>query len=369
MLYPMLAHYIMFHNFLNVPVHQPPATIGPREGERTNRVERRDGRRAAAAEKPRRADNFVCQTKSFVTPIGSLLNRGEAYPNPQGYARLESRRLPWYKTVGGQWRTADNMPSSSTLFNTRMDDLMPPLDEAEEISRQNPGRGRAWRPWDPEQPHRTWNPEQTVQAVLLHLGNCLYPECCCQQPVRRRGQRQEEEEEGEGIRPSTLTGSDAMDKPFTRQCMFVSPAKLAESSCVRLHKGKGKNTGYSIIILISSRTECPSSAVVVPLEEEGDNVAGDRAARAAKRGKRRDDATRRGDSVKRHCHITAHRFVCWAYNGPPPCTDDHPCHTEWVAMHTCDQKDCLNNHHIVWGLIQENNKHSPPFKKLRRRRR
>jgi hypothetical protein len=43
----------------------------------------------------------------------------------------------------------------------------------------------------------------------------------------------------------------------------------------------------------------------------------------------------------------AHRLVLWAMEGPP--TDP-----AMEAMHTCDNTQCLNPHHLVWGSHKEN---------------
>jgi hypothetical protein len=44
-----------------------------------------------------------------------------------------------------------------------------------------------------------------------------------------------------------------------------------------------------------------------------------------------------------------HRIICWATHGPPPSTLKYP-----VAMHVCNNTECLNPSHIIWGENEEN---------------
>ena len=45
----------------------------------------------------------------------------------------------------------------------------------------------------------------------------------------------------------------------------------------------------------------------------------------------------------------AHRLVLWAIKGPPPTSMMYP-----VAMHTCNNKSCLNPMHMMWGENKDN---------------
>ena len=46
-----------------------------------------------------------------------------------------------------------------------------------------------------------------------------------------------------------------------------------------------------------------------------------------------------------------HRFVCFAFKGPPE-VDSHVC------MHLCGESTCLNPYHLAWGSQQQNIDHS-----------
>ena len=46
-----------------------------------------------------------------------------------------------------------------------------------------------------------------------------------------------------------------------------------------------------------------------------------------------------------------HRFVCFAFKGPP-------LHQSHVCMHLCGDSTCLNPYHLAWGSQQQNITHS-----------
>ncbi len=55
----------------------------------------------------------------------------------------------------------------------------------------------------------------------------------------------------------------------------------------------------------------------------------------------------------------AHRLVLWQLQGPPPdvalpISRPHNAGKRYYAMHTCNNKRCLNPAHIVWGTNAEN---------------
>lgn len=45
--------------------------------------------------------------------------------------------------------------------------------------------------------------------------------------------------------------------------------------------------------------------------------------------------------------VRAHRFICWAFHGPPPAGKK-------LVRHTCHHQECLNPGHMRWGSAKEN---------------
>ena len=57
--------------------------------------------------------------------------------------------------------------------------------------------------------------------------------------------------------------------------------------------------------------------------------------------------------------LAAHRFICWAYHGPPPYFSK-----DQVVEHTCDKSTCLNPLHLKYGEKRSNNKRNRVIKRV-----
>ena len=309
---------------------------------------------AAAEEKARRSS----LEGSIIAPLGSFYavpriawQRGDnpyADKPPEAFSRVDGDM--WYQSLGPQWRrtppaVAEEVEQASPAMNTRSqhaetsqdvssspatrsqwrrDDLMPPLDVAQAAVEANRTHGKAWQPWDPPEveggdsdsprtpwkPWIPWTPRDQVEEVLCQLGECLYT------PALQSWTRSRRRTVGE---MTSLTPLDAMLCPFRHQCMLLSPSKIRKAQYIKATFAKD---AYAKVILVKSsrgRLDCPD------------------------------------------CTIGAHRYVCWSDHGPPPA--DGTAEGTWVVMHTCNNKDCINRRHLIWGKPKDNN---VPFMKKRK---
>ena len=263
--------------------------------------------------KNRREDNYVARNGSFVA-LGTCWARGsDPYSGmePSSFLHESDLPLPWFKTLGPAWRTA------SAAAGLLRDDLIPPLDEATQLVEEDPSRTRAWQSssLEPRQPQEedgrevSLSPTEMVESVLQDIGFALYIGARKTWVPRPGFGRR-----GRGRVLEVLGGSEAIVSPLGGgACLFLDPA-LTKGSGIRF-----QSTKYASITLA---------------------------------GRPRPEVELR---------MGVHRFVCWACLGPPPLEPGLGMDVKnWVAMHSCDNKDCVNRLHIEWGLITDNNTHESP---------
>ena len=236
-------------------------------------------------------------------------------------------KRPWFLSLPSQWTG---------------NALLPPLDEAQAVVEEDRRRGRAWQPWvEGAEAEATWEPREQVTEVLRQLGECLYPYALRSWTARRRGSPIQR----------VMTPEEAMMYPLHNACMFLQPSKVQEADHV---KCTFKRQDYPNLELLTSVTveEEPSSSPATAAISPGSN------------SKKRRRTIRRLPSKRQvRYQMGAHRFVCWARHGPPL---GDP--SEAVAMHSCDNKDCVNSGHLDWGDKKKNNVWPPPMGKKPRRR-
>jgi len=218
---------------------------------------------------------------------GTFLPRNP-YPTTIHDAADLSRSQPLYSNRGIWYQRARrtwriDVENNDSTPSTLLD-LIPPLIEAQKGLAGHLGSSATAKAW------QLGRPRHQVEHILRCLQRCLYDEAAM---------------EGD-IWDDELTELDnpleAFTRPLANACMHLNPEKVYQQPHVNMvHL---KNRDYAQIDLLATKGH-------------------------------------------RSLRISAHRFMCWAFYGPPVSLD-------MVAMHQCGNPSCINPRHLAWGTQREN---------------
>ncbi len=196
-------------------------------------------------------------------------------------------------------------PHYTSISDTEWDrmDMMHPLDSLLDIP---PGQCRAWRPGE--------SPHNCVRSILSLLADGLEVDAMMEWDARRRENKR-------------MAAGEAFRRPPISRTAAVGTSPNPNGGCMRLRLdrmeevralGRGLKPAY----YSQGRLYGLIELAVLP-------------------------------NNKHHVQMGAHRFVCWAFHGPPHIPSN-------VCMHLCGDRSCLNPCHLKWGSQKENILHSHP---------